>query len=54
MARSEISRVSRSKQQAMAAYNHLSRWYDWLASSSEQPLAELELKKLNIQQVRDP
>src|SRR5512141_881309 len=43
----EISRVTRSKQQAMAAYDRLSRWYDWLSASSEQPLAELGLKKLN-------
>jgi len=43
----EISRVTRSKRQAMAAYDRLSRWYDWLSASSEQPLAELGLKKLN-------
>lgn len=43
----EISRVSRSKEQAIAAYDWLSRWYDWLAASSEQPLAELGLKKIN-------
>ncbi len=43
----EISRVTRSKQQAIAAYDRLSRWYDWFSNSSEQPLAELGLKKLN-------
>ncbi|GAB4463565.1 MAG: class I SAM-dependent methyltransferase [Anaerolineales bacterium] len=43
----EISRVSRSKKQAIAAYDWLSRWYDWLSASSEQPLAELGLKELN-------
>src|SRR5512140_2028421 len=45
----EISRVTRSKQQAMTAYDRLSRWYDWLSASSEQPLAELGLQKLNAQ-----
>lgn len=44
---SGISRVSRSKKQAMAAYDWLSRWYDWFATSSEQPLADLGLKELN-------
>ena len=43
----EISRVTRSKQQAITAYDRLSRWYDWLSASSEQPIAELGLKKLN-------
>lgn len=47
MSHPEISRVLRSKQQAMSAYDRLSRWYDWLASSSERPLAEIGLKKLN-------
>jgi ubiquinone/menaquinone biosynthesis C-methylase UbiE len=45
---SEIRRVSRSKQQAIIAYDRLSRWYDWLAASSERPLAELGLKKLKV------
>lgn len=44
----EISRVTRSKAQAMVAYDRLSRWYDWLSASSEQPLTELGLKKLNV------
>jgi demethylmenaquinone methyltransferase/2-methoxy-6-polyprenyl-1,4-benzoquinol methylase len=43
----EISSVTRSKQQAIAAYDRLSRWYDWFSASSEQPLAALGLKKLN-------
>lgn len=47
MTHSEISRVTRSKQQAIAAYDRLSRWYDWLSSGSERPLAELGLNKLN-------
>jgi ubiquinone/menaquinone biosynthesis C-methylase UbiE len=44
----EISRVIRSKQQAMAAYDRISRWYDWFASSSEQPLAEIGIQKLKV------
>ncbi len=48
MARSQISRVTRSKQQAIAAYDRLSRWYDCLSSSSEWPLAEQGLNKLNV------
>jgi len=44
----EISRVTRSKQQAMVVYDRLSRWYDWFSASSEQPLAKLGLKKLNV------
>lgn len=48
MTRSEISRVTRSKEQAIAAYDRLSRWYDWLSTSSEWPLAKLGLNKLNV------
>jgi ubiquinone/menaquinone biosynthesis C-methylase UbiE len=44
----EISRVLRSKQQAISTYDRISRWYDWLAFRSEQPLAELGLKKLDV------
>lgn len=31
----EISRISRSKKQAIAAYDWLSRRYGWFAASSE-------------------
>jgi ubiquinone/menaquinone biosynthesis C-methylase UbiE len=48
MSHPEISRVFRSKEEAMIAYDRLSRWYDWLASGSERPLAELGLKKINV------
>lgn len=48
MSHPEISRVFRSKQQAMTAYDRLSLWYDWLASGSERPLAALGLKKLDV------
>jgi ubiquinone/menaquinone biosynthesis C-methylase UbiE len=45
--KTHISRVTRSKQQAMAAYDRLSRWYDGLSASSEQPLVNLGLDQLN-------
>jgi len=48
MAHSEISRVTRSKRQAITAYDRISRWYDWLAVSSEGPLAKFGLQKLNL------
>jgi ubiquinone/menaquinone biosynthesis C-methylase UbiE len=41
-----ISRVQRSKAEAKAAYDKMSRWYDVLASSSEQPSVRLGLEKL--------
>ena len=44
----EISRVTRSKEQARAAYNKLSRWYDVLAGSFEKKPRELALRKLNV------
>jgi demethylmenaquinone methyltransferase/2-methoxy-6-polyprenyl-1,4-benzoquinol methylase len=48
MSRLEISRVTRPKEQAIASYDRLSRWYDWLSAGSERPLTELGLKKLNV------
>ncbi len=44
----EISRVTRSKEQARASYNKLSRWYDVLAGSFEKKPRELALRKLNV------
>jgi ubiquinone/menaquinone biosynthesis C-methylase UbiE len=43
----QLSRVNRSKKQARAAYDRLSRWYDWFAAGSEVPLVDLGLKKLD-------
>jgi hypothetical protein len=41
-----ISRVQRSKAEAKAAYDKLSRWYDVLTGSSEQDFVRLRLEKL--------
>ena len=43
------SRVFRTKDQAKTTYNQLSRWYDWLAGSSERELREIGLRLLNVQ-----
>src|SRR5512139_3578298 len=44
----EISRVNRSKRQAMATYDRLSRWYDWLTAGSERPLINLGIEMIDI------
>jgi ubiquinone/menaquinone biosynthesis C-methylase UbiE len=45
-----ISRVTRSKAEAARSYNRLSRWYDWLAGSSEQKYRNLGLQALQAQE----
>jgi ubiquinone/menaquinone biosynthesis C-methylase UbiE len=43
-------RVPRSKAQAAASYNRLSRWYDWIAGRTEQKYRDLGLQLLQAQQ----
>jgi ubiquinone/menaquinone biosynthesis C-methylase UbiE len=42
-----MSRVTRSRKQAIVAYDQMSKWYDWLSAGSEEPITNLGLKKLN-------
>lgn len=44
----EISRVPRTKDEAKAAYDKMSRWYDVVAGSSEQKFVQLGLEKLAV------
>ena len=44
-----ISRVTRSKAEAVHSYNRLSRWYDWVAGSTEQKYRDLGLRLLQAQ-----
>jgi ubiquinone/menaquinone biosynthesis C-methylase UbiE len=46
--KSEITRVTRSKDSARVNYDRLSKWYDLLAGSSERKFTEVGLQKLDI------
>ena len=44
-----ISRVTRSKEEAIASYNRMSRWYDVLTGESEKKFKDIGLQFLNAQ-----
>ena len=46
----EISRVTRSKAEAKASYNKMSKWYDLLAGFSEKKCRNTGLQKLNVKE----
>lgn len=48
--KNEISRVTRPKEQAKAAYDKLSRWYDVLTGSLEKKPREIGLQMLNVRE----
>jgi demethylmenaquinone methyltransferase/2-methoxy-6-polyprenyl-1,4-benzoquinol methylase len=45
-----VGRITRSKAEAAASYNRLSRWYDWIAGSTERKYRDLGLQLLQARQ----
>ena len=45
-----LTRVHRTKEEAKATYDRLSRWYDLLAASSEGPHVEAGIQMLDVQE----
>lgn len=48
--RTQISRVTRSKEEASATYDKVSRWYDMLAGYSERKFRDVGLQKLAVEE----
>ncbi len=48
--KTQISRVTRSKEEASAAYDKMSRWYDMLARYSEEKFRDVGLQKLRAEE----
>ena len=46
----EISRVTRTREEAKAFYNQISRWYDLLAGTPEKKCWEVCVQKLRVQE----
>lgn len=48
MGKEPISRVFRTRAEARASYDWMSRWYDWLSGPSENKYKETGLSQLNV------
>ena len=46
----QISRVNRSRSDAMRTYDRYSRWYDWISGQFERKFAEAGVAQLDVQQ----